>query len=45
MFTNQRDFEYLVGVIQGDGNVRKDHNLVRISIHAEEREFLRYDSY
>ena len=41
MFTNQRDFEYLVGVIQGDGNVRKDHNLVRISIHAEEREFLR----
>ncbi len=41
MITDQKDFEYLVGVIQGDGNVRKDHNLVRISIHAEEQKFLR----
>ena len=38
--TNQRDLEYLIGVIQGDGNVRKKENVVRIFISEKETEFI-----
>ncbi|MFW6030027.1 MAG: LAGLIDADG family homing endonuclease, partial [Halanaerobiales bacterium] len=40
MKKSQRDFEYLIGVIQGDGNVRKSRNEVRIFISEKETEFI-----